>query len=406
MTWHCQSMRILNITNQVPYPPMSGATLRVYNILRRIARKNQVYVAAFRDTDSEPEGADHLRRFCQEVVTVKRKTLRDSMHLGVAFASLLQGDPPELRLVFCKELAQEIRRLAEQIEFDVIVIDHGSMGMYVDALPEHLRKRAVWILHDIDFEKFKQIARIEQDKVAKARAWVHAATMRRWQPAFASRFGACVVMSEADRRLLLLTNADLSVAVSPNGVDTEYCRPLPGNGDSNEMLLIGNMAYQPNIDAAVYFCKEVLPLIRKDVADAKARIVGINAGATVRGLEGNGIFVTGGVPEVEPYYKKAKVCVVPLRAGSGTRLKVLEAMAFGRPVVSTSIGCEGLGVVDGEHILLADGSKRFAEQSIKLLTQNELRMRIASSARQFVVASYDWNIIADKLMVDLEGLMG
>jgi len=210
-------------------------------------------------------------------------------------------------------------------------------------------------------------------------------------------------MSGADRRLLLAANGSLRVEVSPNGVDTNHYRPLPDSGNTAEMLFIGNMGYQPNADAALYFCTEILPLIRRRSADSKLWIVGIGPEASVRRLAGNGVFVTGGVPDVVPYYMRSKVCVVPLRAGSGTRLKILEAMALGRAVVSTSKGCEGLDVVDGEHILIADDSKEFAEQTVRLLTNNELRATIAARAREFVVASYDWDMIVEKLMNDLDG---
>lgn len=363
-----------------------------------------MYLAAFRATDEQEEGVAHLLEFCREVVTVRHKSLKDVMHFGKVLTSMLQGEPPELRLAFSEELATQIRRLADRVDFDIVQIEHGSMGMYLDALPPQLRKRAVWVLHDIDFDKFKQIAHIERTKDTKMRAWIHAMMMRRWQPHFASLFGLCVTMSEADRRLLLSANRSLRVEVAPNGVDTNHYRPLPDEGDAADMLFIGNMGYQPNVDAAVYFCHEVLPLIRRDVPDAKLWIVGINPGAPVRRLEGNGVFITGGVPDVIPYYRRSKVCVVPLRAGSGTRLKVLEAMALGRPVVSTTMGCEGLEVVDGEHILIADDTKLLAEQTVKLLRHNELRARIAAKARAFVVASYDWDIIAEKLMNDLDGL--
>jgi len=326
------------------------------------------------------------------------------MHFGKVLTSMLQGEPPELRLAFSEELAREIQRLADRVDFDIVQIEHGSMGMYLEALPARLRKRAVWVLHDIDFDKFMRIAHIERRKDTKMRAWIHAMMMRRWQPHFASFFGLCVTMSEADRRLLLSANRSLRVEVSPNGVDTNHYRPLPDEGDTAEMLFIGNMGYQPNVDAAVYFCHEVLPLIRRRVADAKLWIVGISPGASVRRLEGNGVFVTGGVPDVVPYYMRSKVCVVPLRAGSGTRLKILEAMALGRVVVSTSMGCEGLDVVDGEHILIADDSKLFAEQIVKLLTHHELRAKIAAKAREFVVASYDWDVIVEKLMNNFDGM--
>ena len=357
---------------------------------------------AFSASEEQREGVAHLLGFCREVVSVGLKSLKEMMHFGKALNSMLQGEPPELRLGFSEELAQRIHDLTERVDFDIVQIEHGSMGMYLEALPAELRKRTVWILHDIDFDKFMRIARIEESKSTQLRAWIHAITMKRWQPRVAGRFGYCVTMSEADRQLLLSTNGDLTVGVSPNGVDTHHYRPLADEDDGPQMLFIGNMGYQPNADAAVYFCSEVLPLIRQDVPDAKLWIVGINPGASVRQLQGKGVIVTGSVPDVVPYYKRSKVCVVPLRAGSGTRLKILEAMALGRAVVSTSIGCEGLRAVDGKHILVANDSKTFAEQTVKLLANTELRARIATNAREFVVSSYDWDAIADNLVSDFE----
>lgn len=399
-------MRLLNITNQVPYPLISGAPLRTYNILRRLARDYEVYLAAFTETEEQREELAHLLHICREVVTVRRKSLKEAMHFGKVLTSLLQGEPPEIRLAFSEDLAREIQRLVDRVDFDVVLIEHGSMGMYLEALPSRLRKRAVWVLHDIDFDKFMRIAHITPRKGAKMRAWIHAKMMRRWQPQLASLFGFCVTMSEADRRLLLSANGSLRVGVSPNGVDTNRYRPLPDESTAAEILFVGNMGYEPNADAAVYFCEEVLPLIRRRVPDVKVWIVGIEPGSSVTRLAGNGVFITGGVPDVSFYYKRSKVCVVPLRAGSGTRLKILEAMALGRPVVSTSMGCEGLSVVDGENLLIADDNKLFAEQVVRLLTDSELRARIARNARQFVTASYDWDVIAEKLMNDLRQVAG
>lgn len=395
-------MKILCITNQVPFPLVSGAPLRTYNILRRCARDHEVYLAAFCATEEQRQGVARLLEFCREVVIARHKSLKESMHLAKGLEAMFKGEPPELRLAFSQELAGEIERLADRVDFDIVLIEHGSMGMYLEALPARLWERAVWILHDIDFDKFKRIASIQKNPITKLRAWAHATMMRRWQPGFAARFSFCVTMSEADRQLLLSANGKLRVEVSPNGVDTSLYRPLPDENTNAEILFVGNMAYQPNSDAAVYFSSEVLPLIRDEVADVKLWIVGMNPAASVKQLEGNGVFVTGSVPDVVPYYSSSKVCVVPLRAGSGTRLKILEAMALGRAVVSTSIGCEGLDVVDGEHILIADDSKRFAEQVVRLLKDSEFRTRIAQKARDFVVASYDWDIIARKFMSEFD----
>jgi glycosyltransferase involved in cell wall biosynthesis len=131
---------------------------------------------------------------------------------------------------------------------------------------------------------------------------------------------------------------------------------------------------------------------------AELWIVGRDPRPEVLELNGNGVHVTGRVEDVVPYYRQSAVCVVPLRAGGGTRLKILEAMALGRPVVSTTIGCEGLDVVDGEHLLIADNPAQFAEKTVRLLTERQLYQHIATEGRKLVVTKYDWNIIADRIM--------
>jgi len=397
-------VRILNITNQVPYPVISGAPLRTYNILRRFARNHEIYLAAFYATPEQCDGVAHLREFCRDVVTTRVQRLTEVMNVSDVLAAILQGEPPELRVGFSRELAAEIQKLTARVDFDIVQIEHGSMGMYLDALPARLQKRAVWVLHDIDFDKFMRISQIERTPAKKIRAWVHGTMMKRWQPRVANRFGLCITMSEPDRQVLLSSNSRLQIHVSPNGVDTQQYQPIADESPTSEMLFIGNMGYEPNVDAANYFCNEVLPLVKKKIADPTLSIVGINPTASVMRLASDRVFVTGSVPDVVPYYRRSRICVVPLRAGSGTRLKILEAMALGRAVVSTPVGCEGLGVRDGENILVADSPELFAHHVVRLLTDCELRARIAARAREFVVESYDWDIITGKLLNALRGV--
>ena len=391
-------MRILNITNQIPYPVFSGAPLRTYNVIRQFAKNHEVYLAAFLETEEQRKGINQLLEICKGVVAVQKTKRRELIRWVKGVKYTLQGEPPELKISFSEELAKEILNLAAHVDFDIVQIEHGSMGLYLEVLPALLRNRVVWILHDIDFDKFRKIARIERKVDRKIRAWIHSVIMKRWQPQFAERFGLCITMSEADRRLLLSRNRNLRIEVSPNGVDTHLYQPLPFEDKANKVLFVGNMGYQPNVDAAIYFCGEILPLIRNRINDVELWIVGIKPNAAVKKLEGNGVFVTGGVPDIGPYYGRSKVCVVPLRAGSGTRLKILEAMAIGRPVVSTSIGCEGLDVSAGENIFIANDSKRFAELTVELLRNEDMRKMVAEKAREFVVASYDWDVIARKLL--------
>jgi glycosyltransferase involved in cell wall biosynthesis len=163
-------------------------------------------------------------------------------------------------------------------------------------------------------------------------------------------------------------------------------------------MFIGKMDYFPCTDAALFFSKDIFPLVQKGLPGTRLLIVGDNPPPEILQLDNELIHVTGRVKDILPYYQRSLVCVVPLRAAGGTRLKILEAMAFGRPVVSTTIGCEGLDVVDGEHLLVANHPEDFAEKTVRLLTERQLYQDITIAGRKLVVTKYDWNIIADRMM--------
>ncbi len=157
------------------------------------------------------------------------------------------------------------------------------------------------------------------------------------------------------------------------------------------------MDYRPNIDAAAYFCREIFPLIKANAPRVELCIAGRNPPEEVLALAGEGIRVTGTVPSLQPYYAQSAVCIVPLRAGGGTRLKILEAMALGRPVVSTSIGCEGLAVEDKTNIFIADNPEDFAARTLQLLNEPDTWKRITTNGRSLVERMYDWDVIAERL---------
>lgn len=397
-------MRILIVTSHFPYPPVSGAPLRSYNLLQRIARDHDVYLAACARADINKQDIAQNFSFCRDLVIVEPSRLGALQIISKCLKWTFQGGPLELRLFFSDQLARRVKDLTEKIDFDVVLIEHGSMGLYLKVIPYYLRKKSAWVLHDIDFEQSYRISHIEKKVCRKIRLWAHSVMMRRFQPNIAEQFGLCIAVSEADRQLLLKANRRLRVEVSPNGVDTELYRPIPEHKGNPSILFIGNMGYTPNIDGAEYFCKDVLPLIRRTIPNTEFWIVGIDPSETVKKLNGDGVFVTGRVPDVAPFYERSKVCVVPIRAGSGTRLKILEAMAFCRPVISTSIGAEGIEAVDGKHIFIADDNLLFAERAIELLTNNNLRTTIAKEARRHVESLYNWDFIAKNLLNVLEGI--
>src|SRR5262249_21774112 len=185
--------------------------------------------------------------------------------------------------------------------------------------------------------------------------------------------------------------------VIPTGVDTEYFAPVTASASEPRLVFTGSMDWLPNEDAMRFFCHEVLPLIRAEEPRTRLAIVGRTPTAAVRALADEHIEVTGTVADIRPFMRKATVYVVPLRIGGGTRLKIFEAMAMGQAVVSTTVGAEGLPVVDGEHAIIADGPRAFADAVVSLLRDARRRQALAAAARKLVVEHYGWSRAAEVL---------
>jgi sugar transferase (PEP-CTERM/EpsH1 system associated) len=390
-------LKILVITDMIPFPTMSGAPLRIYNLLSRIAKEHHIWLVAFVQNPDQAMGVAQLQNFCQAVITVPFKPSHALSRPLDFFRYLFRGIPPDLRAYHSDELSKKIFKLASCQPFDLVQIEHSHMGLYLESLPLQGKKRTVWMLHDIDWSKFGRMVDLETKFTRKMRLWLHSLLIHLWLPGYAERFTSAITVSESDRQLLLAANPDLNLEVVPNGVDTEFLRPLPFTNSSPSLIFVGDMAYRPNIDAMIYFSQQILPHIKRAIPGVELWIVGKDPSHEVKQLHGNGIHITGRVEDVRPFYYQSSVCIVPLRAGGGTRLKILEAMAFTRPVVTTSIGCEGLDVIDGEHLFVADHPLEFADRTTRLLLDEVLRQNLVNHARQLVVDQYDWDVLACQL---------
>ena len=399
-------VRILMISSYLPYPPTSGGRIRIYNLLRRVASQHEVSLASLLESPEDIDGVPHLRQLCARVETA---SIDRRSRLAKAPGLLrygLEGKPPELKLLHSDELAGKITHLISLMDFDIVQVE-SVMGLYVETLPHTRRYKSIVVFQNVASQQFGRIAHLELHPYRKLRAWFNSVTMGYWEPRYAEKFDRCIAVSQVDKQLLVNANPRLQVDVIPNGVDIEKYQPLPlpPESVSPSLMLIGSMAYPPCADAVRYFCSEIFPLIRQSINGTELWIVGENPGAEVRELNGSGVHVTGRVEDVVPYYQRTTVCVVPLRAGGGTRLKILEAMALGRPVVSTTMGCEGLDVVDGEHLLIADTPEQFAQTTLRLLQDRQLYQHISANGRELVAARYDWDKIAERLMGVYDGIV-
>jgi glycosyltransferase involved in cell wall biosynthesis len=193
--------------------------------------------------------------------------------------------------------------------------------------------------------------------------------------------------------------------VIPTGVDTEYFQPSPEPEQPDTTVFTGSMDWMPNEDGVIYFVEKILPLIHRDIPNAAFWAVGRRPPRRVQALASGNVIVTGAVDDIRPYLGKAAVCVVPLRSGSGTRIKIFEAMAMGKAVVSTTMGAEGLPVRHGENIVLADDPADFARQVVQLLRDQQRRAQLGRAARQLVEENYGWPSVAAHFDQILQGVL-
>lgn len=400
-------MRILMIADYLPYPLVGGDRIRIYNLLRRVARHHEVSLAAFSGTLQDVEGVPHLQQLCAKVATVSLQRHSKLARIPGLLLYGLQGKPPELKFLYSEALVRKIRQLISIMDFDIVQIEHSRMGLYLETIPRDYGCKSILMFHNIASQQYKRFSHVEQRLDRKVRTWLNSVSMGYWEPRYAEKFDRCTTVSEVDQTLLLTANPRLKVDVIPNGVDIENYKPLPPLPENAKpsLLFIGNMGYPPCVDAALHFCDKIFPIICQEISAIDLWIVGRDPLPEVVRLNGGNIHVTGRVEDVIPFYQHNAVCVVPLRAGSGTRLKILEAMALGRPVVSTTIGCEGLDVVDGVHLLIANSPQQFAEKTMHLLSDRQFYQFISANGRQLVEARYDWDKIAGRLMEVYTGML-
>jgi len=305
--------------------------------------------------------------------------------------------PLELATVYFKEIARTIQRLCAVNSYDIVLIEHSSQSIYLDHMVFPNKPAIIVTMHNIDYIRNERILENLPFGIYKLFYYLNQKKYKKWELSNLKRYDLVVTVSETDRDTLLQEDDSLPVCVVPNGVDVDCYEAAAENhkGNAHVLIFVASMDSASNNDGALYFLDTIYPLVKSKYPDTCIYLVGRRPGRQLSAYHNNSdIFVTGEVADVLPYYASAAVVVVPLRSGGGTRLKILEAMAAGLPVVSTSIGSEGLAVEDNRHLLLADDPGTFADR-IMLLFENEIiAEELVANACELVRARYDWKLIA------------
>ena len=377
-------LRVLILSAEPPYPPThGGARLRLFHLLRQLSDKHQLTLLTLLESPAERDYVPALQAYCRKVVALDAPaathptTWRDRL---VA---------PFYRLAYTAEMAHAIRAELAAEDYDLVHVDTARMAVYSSQLTGQRK-----IISAIDSATLSYQSRLTHARpglqALRLRYQLH--TVRAFERKLYPQYDAGTVVAERDAAAIRELCPQLPVQVIPNGIDCEAYHPTPPATEEPGLLLFtGTMDYRPNVDAMVWFVHAILPLIQAAAPATRLMIVGRNPTDAIGALAKQpGVTVTGFAPSVQPYLSRAALFVCPLREGSGMKNKLLEAMAAGKGIVTTTEGASGLGATPGREYCIADDARSFAQTTLELLQNPDRRQMLGTAARDFVGQRYSW----------------
>lgn len=381
-------MKVLLLTQVLPYPPDSGPKIKTWNVLKYLAQHHEVTLVSFVRGDQSAEIA-HLQKYCQAVYTVaiRRGAWRDSWYM---IKSLLTRQPFLMVRDHRAAMHQVIKQITTHTQFDIIHADQLNMAQYAEQVTGSAKildaHNALWLL----YKRLWETMTPGPKKWLLGRDW---RLMKQYEGEVCRRFGGILTVSKEDQVALEeAAGHSLEVTVIPIAIDTDEVSEVCRSSEADHILHIGTMFWPPNIDGILWFLREIFPLIRAQRSQITFDVVGANPPPDIIAYNknGSGVNVTGYVADPSPYLEATGVMVIPLRAGGGMRVKILNALAQGLPVVSTTLGCEGIAVEPGKHLLVADTPETFAQATLRVLEDKNLASNLGYNGRCLVKSTYDF----------------
>jgi glycosyltransferase involved in cell wall biosynthesis len=388
-------VNLLLLTQVVPYPPESGPRIKTFNVLRALARRHRVHLVSFVRSDQEAGHAQALAPYCSGITTVpiRRSRMRDA---GFLLRSLFSGQPFLIERDASLAMRRALVELITAHHFDAIHADQLSMAQFALDLPLPLRvldeHNAVWTI--------VQRAARRSPWYVRPLAELEWRKLRAYEGRVCRDFDRVTVVSAEDRLALeQAAGALLRTTTIPIAVDTTALPYAPPTALARDVLSVATMFYPPNVEGVLWFGEQVLPRLRALVPETRFVVVGSRPARPVvdLGRRMPGVEVTGYVEDLQPILRQSGVLVVPVHSGSGMRVKILEGFARGIPIVSTTIGVEGIAARHDEHLLVADDPAAFAAAVARLLREPHTARRLARAGRALVESRYDWRTALDAL---------
>jgi glycosyltransferase involved in cell wall biosynthesis len=389
-------LRILWLKTELLHPVDKGGKIRTYQMLKALKREHYVTYLTLDDGTADSDAVERAEEYCHELVRIRHST-REKFSAGFyaeLAANLFSPLPYFMKKYESAEMRREVAERARAGDFDVLVCDFLNPAVNV---PHALPVPTVLFQHNVEAMIWKRHYEVQTHPLKKAYLY------GQWRKAFAYERAACrrfdmvVTVSRDDTETIRNDYGVPNVSDVPTGVDTEFFRPVEGvSVEPDSLVFTGSMDWLPNEDAIQFFTREIMPLIRERRPEVKLTVVGRKPYASLLELSKRdpSIIVTGRVEDVRPFMERAAAYIVPIRIGGGTRLKIYEAMAMEKPVVSTTVGAEGLPVRDGEDLLIADTPRAFADAVVRVLTDAELARGLGERSASTVREQFGWDKVA------------
>jgi len=388
------SLNVLVLDEWLHYPPNSGRGVRTWSLLQRLARRHRVSLLCYGDPEAEASVAARAVDLSLHLVR-PFPVPRGARLYGGLLANVFSRYPYSVWKHYTRRYENRLRELLREKQFDLV---HCECTVYARFLGAVEKLPKLVMAHNIESQILYRRARCSRTILERVFFGLQARKMEAFEREVLRRADRVTLVTELDAEQVRAWGVQRTSLVE-NGVDVDQFVPLEGKCDSDEILFLAALDWYPNLDALDYLLEDIFPLVRQASPSARLRIVGRRppAGLKERIARCPGVELVGEVADVRPFLTRAAVVVVPLRIGGGSRIKILEALAMGKAVVSTSIGAEGLAVTDGVHLSLADAPSDFAARTVELLESPDEQRRLGENGRKLVVDRYSWDRIAGLL---------
>ena len=387
-------MKVVFATPYLPVPPDFGGARRMYELIRGARQSQDVSTVSLVDPGVDTKSAEsQIGPMVGVRVPFTARTASTRVRRMLQLRSLASPRSSQHGLYYSPAFQETLDRQVESTDADLVQFEFSQMGSYKVAAG----RSTVLDVHNVEHELLRQIA-ATGSSARRLFNMIEYRKFRREEIANWKSVTRCIATSAKDATAVAVHTRN-KVPVIPNGVDLDFFRPATdSNPAPGSITFVGAMRYRPNAEAAIFFVEEIFPIMRRAIPEAQFTIVGADPPALIRALDNvPGVTVTGTVPDVRPWLQSAQLVVAPLLTGGGTRIKILEAFAVGRPVVATAVGAEGIDVEDRQHLLIANNPKEFAARAIELSNDAQLRARLTENALALVRDRYQWSAIAGKL---------